>query len=72
MTNNENLDDILGDIDDNEFGRACDTIIRVADELDDDAAAQIMAAARVADPTMSGAGALIRDTLRDNTELTIN
>jgi hypothetical protein len=70
MTDSD-LDDILGDIDDNEIDRACATIIRFADDLDDDAAAAIMAAAYVADPTLSGNGAAIRDTLRDNTELTI-
>jgi hypothetical protein len=70
MTDSD-LDDILGDIDDNEIDRACATIIHFADDLDDDAAAAIMAAAYVADRTLSGVGAMIRDTLRDNTDLTI-
>lgn len=73
MTNNTDnlantLDDILGDIDDNEIGRACDTIIRVADQLHQHHVDQIMVAARVADPTLSGVGAEIRDTIRDNTD----
>lgn len=66
------LDDILGDIDDNEFDRACDSIIEMADHLDADSVAAIMTAARIADPTLSGPGALIRDTLRDNTEMDIS
>lgn len=72
MIDTDTLDDILGDIDDNEFSRACDTIIDHADEITADDASQIMNAARIADPTFSGPGAEIRDTLRDNTELTID
>lgn len=71
IPNAEDIDDILGDIDDNETDRAIDSIIRFADHLTEVDVAQIMDAARVADSTFSGPGAEIRDTLRDNTNYDI-
>ena len=72
LMTNDVLDDILGDIDDNEFNRAIETILAHAGEITADDARQIMDGARVADPTFSGPGAMVRDTLRKHTALPIS
>lgn len=66
------IDDICGDIDDNEIDSALVRILDYADYLTENDVAEIMDAARVADPTFSGVGAEIRDALRDNTNYTIS
>lgn len=63
---------IIDLIDHNEFDAACDRITRDADNVTSDDVSAIMTLARSIDPTLSGPGALIRDTLRDNTDLTIS
>ena len=63
--------DILALIATGEYELACDVIIQVADDLDENDAVAIMDAVREIDPTFSEFGAAIRDTLRDNTELTV-
>lgn len=62
---------LLALIDARYYNAACDMIITHADDLTPDDADAIMTHARALDPAESDHAALIRDTLRDNTELTI-
>ena len=63
MIHPDTLDDILGDIDDNEIDRACATIARVAKDLTVGEINTILRGAKVAGPV---ALAMIRNTLRDH------
>ena len=61
--NNDVLDDILGDIDDNEIDRAIETITAHAAELNASAISKITKAAAVAEPTNPGITAKIKAVL---------
>jgi hypothetical protein len=63
MINTDTLDDILGDIDDNEFSRALDTIRANVNDLGADDIRSIMDAARIADPINPGFSATVTDIL---------
>lgn len=62
--------DIIANVDD-DVEWALDLIIDFADEFTRYIVDAIMAAAYAVDPTLSGVGADIRDTIRDNTEFDI-
>jgi hypothetical protein len=62
------LNDILAAIDDNEIDEALDLIEGNGDRLDHNDCMAIYAASQKIDPTFSGVGAEIRDTMRNNTD----